>query len=353
MTFNASLTNAKEGNYVIETGRVEIVQESLRTSELIVGNELLQKPEVYMIAPGPFGDQASGSGTHRGYWGVVMVNPVNVDMTIKMLAINVFSSNLASSHQIIGNSCNAVGITPSSGWDCPHDGVIRWQNLANPVTLKAHSAYTFMVKASPGSIPEDEPSFMLSISVFTNFGQFARQGYASAMSDTTAPIANVFLTDTNNTSQATTDGHIFGNLTLTSGTIGQRIYVAMADFENSNDQASRINSGATLIMNVPRHFSNIVIPDATAMPPGFASATMTTYSDGTVQIRAVTGEHIGDQTSSEAKVFYFDATVPSASATRAYAMHVFIEGQANTTPPTAADAFGTFALIVCPGSGCT
>jgi hypothetical protein len=353
MTFNASLANAKAGNYVVETGEVVIVQEAATTSEIIVGNELLQKPEVYMITPGPFGDQGSGSSTYRGYWGVVMVNPINIDMTIKMIAINIYSSNLASSHQIIGNSCSAIGVTPSTGWDCPHDGVIRWQNLDNPVTLKGHSAYTFMVKAQPGSIPEKEPAFMLSISVFTNFGQFARQGYASAMYDSTAPIVNVYLTDTNDTSQATQDSHVFGNLTLTSGTTGRRIYVAIADFENTGNTASQINSGATLIINVPRHFSNVVVPDAGSMPPGFASATATTYSDGTVQIRAVTNEAIGDQTSSEAKVFYFDVNVPSTSTTKAYAMHTFIEGRANTATAFPADAFGTFALIVCPSSGCT
>jgi hypothetical protein len=114
-----------------------------------------------------------------------------------------------------------------------------------------------------------------------------------------------------------------------------------------------MKSGATLVINVPRHFSNVVIPDSTSLPPGFASATATTYSDGTVQIRAVTSEPIGDQTPAEAKIFYFDVTVPSASTTRAYAMHTFIVGEANTSTVFPADAFGTFALIVCPSSGCT
>jgi hypothetical protein len=348
MTFNASLTNAKQGNYVIETGRVEIVQESLISSEIIVGNTLLQKPEVYLIAPGPFGEH---SGTHYGYWGVVMVNPVEVEMKIKMVAINVYSSELSASHKIVPSSCTPVAIRPNADWSCPHDGIIRWQNLDNPITLEGYSAYTFLAKVPPGSVPEHDPAFMISVSVFTDFGQFSRQGYASNIwNGPPAPIANVYLTDTSNNALANTDSHVLGNMTLIGGTLNQTLYVAVGDFENTSNAQSKIVSGATLIINVPRGFTNIVIPET--LPPGFSSAESITYSDGTTQIRAVTSEDIGD-TASEVKVFYFDVDVPSSSATRAYAMHSFLAGQINTDPAFPADAFGTFGIVVCPISGCT
>jgi hypothetical protein len=359
MTFNATLTNAKQGNYVIEKGRVEIVQEALISSEVIVGNTLLQKPEVYLIAPGPYGEV---SGTQRGYWGVVMINPIESDMKIKMVAINVFSSELSASHQIISSGCNIVGIRPNSApdWSCPHDGIIRWQNLDNPITLKAYSAYTFLAKVVPGGVPTDDPAFMISVSVFTDFGQFSRQGYSSNIfNGNPAPIANIYLTDTSNTALANTDSHVLGNMTLTGGTLAKRMYVAIGEFENTNNVASKILSGTTVIINVPKGFQNIVLPTgATLTSLGFSSATTKGYSDGTTQIIAVTNEDIGDAVSggvgtSETKVLYFDANVPSPTTTKAYAMHMFISGKANTSPNFPADAFSTIGLVVCPSAGCT
>jgi hypothetical protein len=352
MTFNATFANAKQGNYVIEKGKVEIVQEALVSDEVIVGNTLLQKPEVFLIAPGPYGETSS---TYKGYWGVVMANPIEKDMKIKMVAINLFSSELSSSHQIVAAGCTITGIKPAtSDWSCPHDGLIRWQNLDNPITLKAYSSYTFLTKVVPGSVPTDDPAFMISVSVFTDFGQFSRQGYSSNIfNGPPAPIANVFLTDTTSPDLANTDSHVLGNQTLIGGTTAQRIYVAMSDIENAAGTASRIQSGASLIINVPRGFNNVVLPTgATLSNLGFSSATTTRYSDGTTQIRAITNEIIGD-TASEAKVLYFDVDVPSPSSTKTYAMHSFMAGKANTSPVFPADAFGTFALVVCPSTGCT
>jgi hypothetical protein len=351
MIFNATLANAKEGNYVIETGRVEIVQEAHISDEVIVGNTLLQKPEVFLIAPGPFGET---SGTYRGYWGVVMVNPIETDMSVKMVAINLFSSELSSSHQIVSSGCNIVAVKPAADWSCPHDGLIRWQNIDSPITLKKYSSYTFLAKVVPGSVPIHDPAFMISVSVFTDFGQFSRQGYSSNIfNGPPAPIANVFLTDTTAVNLATTDAHVLGNQTLIGGTTAQRIYVAMSDVENAGGVESRIQSGASLVINVPRGFKNVVLPTgATLSSLGFSSATATEYSDGTIQIRAVTNQIVGDA-ASEALVLYFDVDVPSPSTTKAYAMHTFMAGKTNTNPVFPADAFGTFGLVVCPSSGCT
>jgi hypothetical protein len=356
MTFNATLANAKEGNYVIETGRVEIVQEAVISSEIIVGNTLLQKPEVFLIAPGPYGE---ASGTYRGYWGVVMVNPIETDMKIKMVAINLFSSELSSSHQIVTSGCDIVAIKPSANWSCPHDGIIRWMNLDNPITLKAYSAYTFLTKVVPGGVPTSDPAFMISVSVFTDFGQFSRQGYSSNIfngAPTPSPIANVFLTDRTNVDLANTDAYVLGNQTLVGGTTAKRIYVAMAELENNAASASQIQTGANLIINVPRGFTNVQIPGVNGypgpLPSGFGSAVATQYSDGTTQIVAATNEIVGN-TATEYKVFYFDVDVPSPSTTKAYAMHTFMAGKANTSPVYPADAFGTFAFVVCPSSGCS
>ena len=353
MTFNATLANAKQGNYVIETGRVEIVQEALTSSEVIVSSQTAIKPEVYMLSPGSFGDS-----NQKGYWGVVVINPVTTTMHIKMVAINLFSSTTsANAHILTPSGCNVAGVIPAtSDWSCPHDGLIKWQNLDSPITLKGNSSYAFIAKAVPGSLPNGgaESAFMISIVVFTDFGQFSRQGYSSNMYDSGTSLVNVYLTDTATANLANQDAHIFGNNTLVGDTPAKRIYVAATDFDTST--STQINSGATLIINMPKGFTNIQIPGVNgypgSLPSGFSSATTDLYPDGTTQIRAITSEAIGD-TSTEAKVFYFDVDVPSTEDQTTYAMHTFLAGKLNTANAFPADAFGTLALTVCPDSGCT
>ena len=51
-TFNASLAGAKQGNYVIEHGTIQILKPSqISIEEVVVGNNLLAKPEVFIVAP--------------------------------------------------------------------------------------------------------------------------------------------------------------------------------------------------------------------------------------------------------------------------------------------------------------
>lgn len=351
MTFNASLTNAKQGSFVIERGYVQTIKNA-EVSEIFVGSTLLAKPEVFIMAPGPFGD--AGNIVDKGYWGVVIGNPVNIKLNITQITINLFSSNTDSSHKpLTASSCAITGITPSTGWTCPHDGTLRWSNPGSSISINPYEAYTFLAKVKPGGINSDEPALLISVTAFSNLGQFAKQGYATNMFRTTAPLASVYLTDTTDAAIAIQDSptnHILGHLKLNSGTT-HRFNVTVADFETSTDAASRILSGGVLIINVPKNFTNITLP--VSMPSGFSSAIkLPIFADGTTQIRATLGEAIGDVNGAvEGKVFYFDATVPTVSSTRTYVMHIFLEGFVNTSPQFEADAFGTFATQICI-SGC-
>jgi hypothetical protein len=168
------------------------------------------------------------------------------------------------------------------------------------------------------------------------------------MYDSSTSVVNVYLTDTTVPPQTTSDSHFFGDRALMANQ-NHTIHIAVADFDSLS--STQINSGATLIINVPAGLGNVTLPDS--VPPGFVSATNTTYPDGSVQIRAVTSHAIGDKTMPEAEVFYFDIEVPSTNTTITYAMHTLLEGKVNTANPFPADAFGTFAIVVCPDSGCT
>jgi hypothetical protein len=350
MTFNASLSNAKQGNYVIEKGLLQTIKSS-EESEIFVGSTLLAKPEVFIIAPGPFGD--SGNNDDQGYWGIAIANPIDIKMNITQVTINLFSSNTDSSHKPLTSSgCGIVGITPTTGWTCPHDGTLRWSNSGSYITINPYEVYTFMAKADPGGINSVEPALLISVTAFSNLGQFAKQGYATNMFTTTAPIAQVYLTDTTNPATAIIDSptnHIKGDIKMNSGQ-QRRINVTVADFEKSNNVASRILAGGLLIINVPKNFTNITIPSP--LPSGFSSVSvLPTFADGTTQIRATFSEAIGDVTATEAKVFYFDATAPTVAISRTYVMHTFLDGLANTSPQFEVDAFGTFGILICT-SGC-
>jgi hypothetical protein len=230
---------------------------------------------------------------------------------------------------------------------------MRWSNSGSPITIKPYEVYTFLTKVDPGSINSVEPALLISVTAFTNLGQFARQGYATNMFSTTAPIAQVYLTDTTDAATAIIDSptnHIKGDIKMNSGQ-QRRINVTIADFEKSNNVASRILSGSLLIINVPKNFT-VIQPIPNQSASGFGTPTvLTQFPDGTTQIRVTTNEAIGDVTATEAKVFYFDLRAPTVPISRTYVMHTFLDGLANTSPQFEVDAFGTFGIFVCT-SGC-
>ena len=351
MTFNASLANAKQGNYVIEKGLLQTIKFA-EESEIFVGSTLLAKPEVFIIAPGPFGD--AGNNNDQGYWAIAIANPIDIKMNVSQVTINLFSSNTDSSHKpLVSSTCDIAGITPTTGWTCPHDGTMRWTNPGSPITINPYEAYTFISKVDPGGLNSVEPALLISVTAFTNLGQFAKQGYATNMFRTTAPIAQVYLTDTTDAATAIIDSptnHIKGDIKMNSGQ-QRRINVTVADFEKSSDAASRILNQTLLIINVPKNFTNITVPNQSAS--GFGPVTvLTQFADGTTQIRAKINQHIGDVNgAAEAKVFYFDVTAPTVAISRTYVMHTFLDGFANTSPQFEVDAFGTFGILVCT-SGC-
>ena len=356
MTFNASLLGAKQGNYAIEKARLQTIK-SAEASEIFVGSTLLAKPEVFIIAPGPFGE--AGNNVDKGYWGIVLANPVDIKLNITQMSINLFSSEPSANHKPLTTGCDITGITPSTGWTCPHDGTMRWSNPGSPITINQYETYTFLAKVKPGSLNSHEPALLISVTAFSNLGQFSKQGYATNMYNTgaggsaAAPIANLYITDTTVNTDAVKDSptnHILGNMKMNSAQTRQ-INVTVADFETTNDAASKILSGGVLIINVPKNFSDITIPNP--LPPGFSSVeVLPRFADGTTQIRATLGEDIGDVNGlAEGKVFYFSTRAPTVTISRTYVMHTFLDAFANTNPQFEVSAFGSFGILVCT-SGC-
>lgn len=333
--FNASLANARQGNYVRENGLSKLVDASKTsfTSEIIVSSTLIQKPEIFVIVPSPF-----GHSNDRALWGIVVANPTTGTMEVSRVVVSLYSTKPTgggSTEMIDDNSCSFSMIYPTSGWTCPHSNMFEWKNIATPVQIPGLEAASFLARVMPGDLVDPEPAFMISVAVFTNMGQFTKTGYSSGMSNSDTSVGNVYLTDAGGTA-------FRGNQTMTAGQ-PVTLRVAIADLDTST--STRIQSSAKLVVNVPRGFTNV---NAAQGQAGFGTITKNEYTDGTTQIVAPLNELLGD-TSAEVNVLTITATAPTAPdppEKRMYIMYVLIDGE--TTTNFSAGALAELALVVKP-----
>jgi hypothetical protein len=329
LTFNASITGAKTGNFVIEKALAKLVDSSQisYTSEIVVSNDILQKPEIFLIIPSPFGDSGD-----KGLWGVVVINPTNQQMDVNRVVISMYSSQAAANQQFIeqGAGCVLNQVNPTSNWSCPLDNMLEWKNVASPILIPGYGIRSFLIEAQPGKLTSGPASaFMISVGVFTSLGQFTKTGLSSSMSDSALSLGNVYLTDTTTTTLADDDVHIFGHQLSLVHDATYTFRIAATDFDTA--VGTTIKNGTKLIIVVPRGFTNVVLDAAgtTGFYTSGAEPKIYPYSDGSTQIIATMNGALGD-TSREAKIFSFTAKAPIVNGTKVYIMHVFADGETST-----------------------
>lgn len=326
ITFNASLVGAKQGNYVIEKAYVKKIDEvqSSTSSTQVIFSTLVQKPDIYLILPGPFGESTS-----EALIGVVIANPVNATMKVSRVVLNTMSSKTtAGGVQLInsgpGSSC-PDGLTPiypstSSEWTCPHENMIEWKDVTNPETIKEYEAKSFLFRVDPGDVGTPDAAFLVTASVFTDFGQFSKSGYAVGIDDGTHPLGNVYMTNTTNTSNAVTNARMLGHkVNITSGSY-VKLNVTIADLDGST--SSYIKSGSNLTINIPQGFSKVNVTSSS----GFSTPVKRSFYDGSTQITAALNEHVGN-VATEAKVLQFEAFAPTTTSKKLYIMYVLADGE--------------------------
>ena len=122
------------------------------TSELIVlTQDLLAKPELFIVMPVPFGESDS-----QGLWGVNIVNPIEKDLEVSKIVITVASTRYTGGDEIFtdnnNNACEAEHVDLGLGgtWSCPMPNQLMWKNLANPVTVSGLSNQPFLALVDPG-----------------------------------------------------------------------------------------------------------------------------------------------------------------------------------------------------------
>jgi len=343
-TFTASLVDAKPGNQVTEKVYVKLIEESQVSSstETIIFSTLVQRPEIFLMLPGPFGDAPDNE---LGVWGIVVVNPTEVNMEVNRIVLSMYTV-AGSSQSIVDKNCdngdNPIWPNVESEWSCPTDNKIQWKRTSGEV-IEPYGVRSFMTKVYAKGLTIDEPAFMTSTTVFTSMGQFTKTGYATGMQKNPESLVNAYLTTASATeSTARQEANIKGNMSNIQSGSQVTLRVAISDFDTDDD--TMIKHGARLVINIPKDFE-IVTP-----LPTHSEFTIVPYEydDGSKQIIATLNSpnYIGDNGSGESKIITFDVIAPTIAKKKVYIMYTLLDGDTDNNFPLS--AFAEIALHVKP-----
>lgn len=288
----------------------------------IVIDELLARPQLFFIIPSSQGE----SSDTEALWGINVVNPINAPMEVSKLIITAFAPGGNNNDVLFdrtGGNCNFGPISPILGpdanWSCPSENSLMWQDTANPIVIPGNSSRAFLAKVEPGKPSGNVglESILVQGSVFTTLGSFGKAGYQSTMSETATSIANVFLTDS-------TGSRLSADISSLETGIPpndvRTFSVALADMDLSD--STTINSGAKLIINVPKGWTDVTL----VSHPGFVGTpSVTTFGDSSTQIVGITSTALGTAIN-PSDVITFTARSPSISDDRLYVMYVLGQG---------------------------
>ena len=288
----------------------------------IVIDELLARPQLFFIIPS---SQGQSSDT-EALWGINVVNPINAPMEISKLIITAFAPGGNNNDVLFdrtGGNCDFDPISPVLGpdanWSCPSENSLMWQDTVSPIVIPGNSSRAFLAKVEPGKPSGNVglESILVQGSVFTTLGSFGKAGYQSTMSETATSIANVFLTDSTG-SRLSAD--ISSVETGISPNNVETFSIALADMDLSD--ITTINSGAKLIINVPKGWTDVTL----VSHPGFVSTpSVTTFGDSSTQIVGITSTALGT-TINPSDVITFTARSPNITDDRLYVMYVLGQG---------------------------
>jgi hypothetical protein len=285
---------------------------------IVLTQDLLAKPAIFTIIPGPFGDD-----NQQGLWGVNIVNPTAQDLYVSKIVFTASSTRATGTDVIIdANSCGAVTIpnTPTGTWNCPVNNQLMWKNLATPALVPGYSSVSFLAKLQAGSLPgvndllETVP---ITVNVFSSLGQFGKAGYATSFVNSGSSVANVYLTDLPGSISNT---HILSSIVNIHSGSTVKLNATLADFDTGATQF--IDSGSRLIINIPKGWTNPTVTNA----PGFNVVTpIQTYSDSSSQI---VGFLKSDLTgfNSVAQTIEFTIKAPTVTTTQLYVMYILADG---------------------------
>jgi len=318
-----------------------VVRDFTSGGTLILEQELLSRPEIFMTIPSPFGDDKN----EEGLWGINIVNPTPTPMDVGKVTITALTPRPQEKDKFFdANSCSITTIPPTpNSWSCPVQNQLMWKNYVTPIRIPAYSVFPFNVQAEPGDLGGSNDiveNMIVVANVHTTLGQFGKTGYASSIDDGDTVIANVFLSsDRDLIGPANIWTNMSGILSQTPTTF----YATIADFEPTTKY--EIDSGSRIIINVPRGWTGITYPS----DPDFTISD-TTYLGQTQIIGVLTAD-----LASGGKSLEFTATSPCVQTTKMYVMYLLADGTVseNDTPHMTLGPLSEVILQVVPNGPCT
>lgn len=309
------------------------------TTELIVlTQDLLARPEIFVILPVPFGES-----NQQALWGVNVVNPVEKDLEVSKIVITATSTRYTGGDEIFtdnnGNACSAQHVDATMGgtWSCPIANQLMWKDLDNPITVPGLSTVPFLARVEPGFIGSSGTfleTVPVDVTVYTTLGQFGKSGYGTSFHDGDAAIPNVYLTDMPG---SIANANIFSNATVSSGGM-LKLNATLADFDTNIDQYIK-GTDSRLIINIPKGWTSPSIISA----PGFTMDPIATFGDGSSQIVGILNSDMTG--ASDAQTIQFQVTAPDVTSTQLYVMYILADG-VSTTGGAEEAAVGPLAEVV-------
>ncbi len=286
----------------------------------ILNEELLARPQLFLTIP-----SSQGDSDQKALWGINVSNPVDAPMEVSKISLSVFAPGAQNNDKIFATDCLEEDIFPATAtnyWDCPSENLIMWQSNTNPITIPANSTASFLVKVLPGTISganQHLQSVIVQASVFTSIGSFGKAGYQTTMYDGTDSIGNVYLSDL---IDSRSNGDIQSSRVGIVPNTVETFNIVFADLDTVD--TTFISSGAKLIINIPREWTEVTILPGTS---GFVGTPIiTTFGDGSQQIIGVTSANLGTATN-VADTIQFSAKSPDISNDQMYVMYVLAQGE--------------------------
>lgn len=349
ITFSSSANATEESTgFFIKsnTASDKITLRENKGSELIVlTQDLLSRPEIFMVIPSPFGDAPESS-----LWGLNVVNPTGQTMYVSKVTISVMSPR-ANNNDIMINAqpgsdhCDPVTVSPTpANWSCPTHNQLMWENIETPQAIPPYSVFPFLVKIHPGSLSGSDllQSVIVHGHVYTTFGEFGKAGYGSSFdnrnSDTS--MVNVYLSKV---LDSTTNANIYVNKTAIPSGSTQTFNVVMADFEKS--VVNKIGAGSRLIINIPKNWQ---LDTASINGFGTFATSWQIFSDTSSQIIGTLNSPLDGNGPAglEGKTIQFRAIAPNVTNTQMYVMYVLGDGKITNGNPSQDFTIGPLSEIV-------
>ena len=309
---------------------------------IIIIDDLLIKPSLFLTIPSPFGSVSSGGANDDlGIWGVQVANPLNFTISVSKVTITAFAPGANSNTRIFDKGDDNVNISPNysgvpldlASWNIADENVLVWKNFTNPIVLGPYQSDSFVLKMNPFSNSVDLEAIIVQTSIFSTAGSFGKAGYQTTQyksgGSNDAPIVNVYLS---RVVDSTDNADIFGHLNNVKNGTSQEFIIIMAD--GDKDGGSYIEAGAELIINVPREwgYPEINLAKTNKFIENPTQPQIINHTDGSYQIIGLLDERIGDiDNAYETATLTFSSASPEKISERLYIMHILGNGLTNVS----------------------